>query len=101
MKAKHWIPLALFGVLVSFLAVGLTRDPRELPSPLIDKPAPRFNLPQVAAVEQRFAPAVGLMLMDMILGPAQSSANYEEAGPGLMSNVNVSINSLLKRFRGR
>ena len=57
MKAKHWIPLALFGVLVSFLAVGLTRDPRELPSPLIDKPAPRFNLPQVGAVDQRFAPA--------------------------------------------
>jgi len=57
MKAKHWIPLALFGVLVSFLSIGLTRDPHELPSPLIDKPAPRFNLPKVAAADQRFAPA--------------------------------------------
>jgi cytochrome c biogenesis protein CcmG/thiol:disulfide interchange protein DsbE len=57
MKAKHWIPLALFGVLVAFLAVGLTRDPRELPSPLVDKPAPAFNLPQLAAADQRFAPA--------------------------------------------
>lgn len=57
MKARHWIPLAAFGVLVVFLAVGLTRDPRELPSPLIDKPAPRFDLPQVIAADRRFAPA--------------------------------------------
>ena len=36
-------PLVLFVVLAVFLAVGLNRDPREVPSPLIDKPAPAFK----------------------------------------------------------
>ena len=43
------IPLVLFAVLVIFLAVGLRRDPREIPSPLIDKPAPTFQLAQLKA----------------------------------------------------
>jgi cytochrome c biogenesis protein CcmG/thiol:disulfide interchange protein DsbE len=43
MKAKFLIPLALFVVLVLFLAVGLRLDPREVPSPLVNKPAPAFN----------------------------------------------------------
>ncbi len=42
MKAKALIPLVLFLGLVVFLAVGLKLDPREVPSPLIDKPAPAF-----------------------------------------------------------
>jgi cytochrome c biogenesis protein CcmG/thiol:disulfide interchange protein DsbE len=41
---KVLIPLALFLVLVVFLAIGLRRDPREIPSPLVDKPAPQFRL---------------------------------------------------------
>ena len=41
------IPLAVFVVLVVFLWVGLSRDPREVPSPLIGKPAPSFTLPQL------------------------------------------------------
>jgi len=36
-------PLALFLVLAGFLAYGLRLDPREVPSPLIDKPAPAFT----------------------------------------------------------
>lgn len=45
MKAWRFIlPLAVFVALVGFLAVGLQRDPREVPSPLIDKPAPAFRL---------------------------------------------------------
>ena len=43
MKASFLIPLALFVVLVVFLAVGLNRDPREVPSPLVGKPAPAFK----------------------------------------------------------
>jgi len=39
------IPVFLFVVLVGFLAVGLKLDPREVPSPLIGKPAPDFTLP--------------------------------------------------------
>jgi cytochrome c biogenesis protein CcmG/thiol:disulfide interchange protein DsbE len=57
MKAKHWIPLGVFGVLVAFLAAGLNRDPHELPSPLVDKPAPQFRLAQLAAADRRFSPA--------------------------------------------
>jgi cytochrome c biogenesis protein CcmG/thiol:disulfide interchange protein DsbE len=48
MKTVRWsIPLAIFAVLVAFLWIGLGRDPREVPSPLIDKPAPSFTLPQL------------------------------------------------------
>ena len=41
------IPLAVFVVLVVFLWVGLSLNPREVPSPLIGKPAPAFTLPQL------------------------------------------------------
>lgn len=42
---KAYIPLGIFAVLLVFLAIGLTRDPREIPSPLIGKPAPTFTTP--------------------------------------------------------
>jgi cytochrome c biogenesis protein CcmG/thiol:disulfide interchange protein DsbE len=41
---RFLIPLAVFIVLLVFLAVGLKLDPREVPSPLIGKPAPGFAL---------------------------------------------------------
>ena len=49
-------PLIGFVVLVVLLAVGLGLNPREVPSPLVGKPAPAFSLPQVGAPEQNFAP---------------------------------------------
>lgn len=39
------LPLALFLGLAVYFAIGLTKDPRLLPSALIDQPAPEFNLP--------------------------------------------------------
>jgi cytochrome c biogenesis protein CcmG/thiol:disulfide interchange protein DsbE len=45
--ARYLIPLALFVILVIFLASGLGRDPHEVPSPLIGKAAPTFQLPQL------------------------------------------------------
>jgi cytochrome c biogenesis protein CcmG/thiol:disulfide interchange protein DsbE len=57
MKARFLIPLALFGVLVGFLAVGLQRDPREIPSPLVEKAAPSFKTPQLVMADQTFSPA--------------------------------------------
>ena len=58
---RFLIPLALFLGLAVFLAVGLTRDPRELPSPLIGRAAPAFQLPRLAtdtpADASRFGPA--------------------------------------------
>jgi cytochrome c biogenesis protein CcmG, thiol:disulfide interchange protein DsbE len=47
MNNKLLIPLGLFIVLCGFLFVGLFRDPREVPSPLIDKTAPTFTLTQL------------------------------------------------------
>jgi cytochrome c biogenesis protein CcmG/thiol:disulfide interchange protein DsbE len=41
------IPLLVFFVVMVFLAIGLTLDPREVPSPLIGKPAPALRLPEV------------------------------------------------------
>jgi cytochrome c biogenesis protein CcmG/thiol:disulfide interchange protein DsbE len=42
---KYLLPLLLFIVLAVFLAVGLRLNPKDIPSPLIDKPAPAFALP--------------------------------------------------------
>jgi cytochrome c biogenesis protein CcmG/thiol:disulfide interchange protein DsbE len=49
-------PLALFLVLAGFLAYGLRLDPREVPSPLIDKPAPAFSASLLNKPEQRVTP---------------------------------------------
>jgi cytochrome c biogenesis protein CcmG/thiol:disulfide interchange protein DsbE len=45
--ATALVPLIVLAGLVAVFAVGLTRDPREVPSPLIGKPVPRFGLPPV------------------------------------------------------
>ena len=55
LRARFLIPLAIFAVLVVFLGVGLTLNPREVPSPLINKPAPAFQLPQLHAPDKTFA----------------------------------------------
>jgi cytochrome c biogenesis protein CcmG/thiol:disulfide interchange protein DsbE len=57
MKAKFLVPLLLFVVLVGFLAVGLNRDPHEVPSPLINKPAPAFEVEQLSQAKKTFSPA--------------------------------------------
>jgi cytochrome c biogenesis protein CcmG/thiol:disulfide interchange protein DsbE len=53
---KVLIPLVLFIGLVVFLAVGLKRDPREIPSPLIGKPAPHFTLFTLEPGDAKFSP---------------------------------------------
>ncbi len=55
MKAKFLVPLLLFFGLAGFLAFGLTLNPREVPSPLIDKPAPDFRLARLDQPEQVFS----------------------------------------------
>ncbi|MEK6735317.1 MAG: DsbE family thiol:disulfide interchange protein [Pseudomonadota bacterium] len=44
---RYLAPLIAFIVLALFLLVGLTLNPRQVPSPLIDKPAPIFQLNQL------------------------------------------------------
>jgi cytochrome c biogenesis protein CcmG/thiol:disulfide interchange protein DsbE len=52
---KKLIPLGIFVVLVVFLAIGLTRDPHEIPSPLIGKAAPMFTAPNLLEPSQQFS----------------------------------------------
>jgi cytochrome c biogenesis protein CcmG, thiol:disulfide interchange protein DsbE len=54
---KFLLPLALFVILVFFLAAGLKLNPREVPSPLVGRTAPPFELPVLAQPDKRFAPA--------------------------------------------
>jgi len=56
MKRFLW-PLVIFFLLVGFLAAGLKLDPREVPSPLVGKPAPAFELPVLHQPDKRFVPA--------------------------------------------
>ena len=46
-KLRFLTPLIIFGVIAAFLYKGLYLDPRAIPSPLIDKPAPEFTLPRL------------------------------------------------------
>jgi cytochrome c biogenesis protein CcmG/thiol:disulfide interchange protein DsbE len=48
---RFLLPLGAFLVLAGFLAVGLRLDPRDVPSPLIDKPAPAFVATALARPE--------------------------------------------------
>jgi len=52
---RYLIPLGLFLVVVVFLAIGLGRDPHEVPSPLINKAAPTFRLPQLKDPAKTFS----------------------------------------------
>ena len=52
MKSLRFLaPLLIFAVVAVFLALGLKLDPREVPSPLIDKSAPEFELPRLLQME--------------------------------------------------
>ena len=51
------LPLVAFIILVGFLAKGLFLHPHEVPSPLIDKPAPGFSLPRLDLPTKKFSPA--------------------------------------------
>ena len=53
---RFLLPLAIFVVMVGFLAVGLTLNPREVPSPLVGKAAPDFSLPQLHESDKVFSP---------------------------------------------
>lgn len=50
---RYLIPAGLFVVLIGFFAVGLNRDKETIPSPLIGKPAPQFDLPTVEDPSRR------------------------------------------------
>lgn len=51
---RVWWTLGVFVALVLLLAVGLRLNPREVPSPLIGKPAPAFELPLLMQPDRKF-----------------------------------------------
>lgn len=46
-RLAGYIPLLVFLVMAVFFAIGLTMNPKDIPSPLIGKPVPEFSLPPV------------------------------------------------------
>ncbi len=58
---QRFIPLLLFVGLAALLYAGVklseTRDPNVLPSPLIDRPAPEFDLPSLHSPDKRITRA--------------------------------------------
>jgi cytochrome c biogenesis protein CcmG, thiol:disulfide interchange protein DsbE len=52
-----FVPLILFLALVGYFAVGLTRNPNEIKSVLIDKPLPAIDLPVPDRQDVRFQTA--------------------------------------------
>jgi cytochrome c biogenesis protein CcmG/thiol:disulfide interchange protein DsbE len=53
---RYLVPLVCFLVLLGFLAAGLRLKPREVPSPLVNKPVPTFRLPTLADPAQWLSP---------------------------------------------
>lgn len=54
---RYLIPLLIFAVLVVFLGVGLDLNPREVPSPLVGRPAPQFRLKELHHPDRLYGPA--------------------------------------------
>lgn len=48
---RYLIPLVGFVILAVFLGVALKLDPKKIPSPLVDKPAPAFSVPNLHQLE--------------------------------------------------
>ncbi|MDO9105072.1 MAG: DsbE family thiol:disulfide interchange protein [Methylovulum sp.] len=54
---KYILPLLLFIIMAVFLAIGLNLKPSEIPSPLLNKPAPVFSAPKLQAPNEKLASA--------------------------------------------
>jgi cytochrome c biogenesis protein CcmG, thiol:disulfide interchange protein DsbE len=67
-KLLFLLPAAVFAVLIVAFAMGLRHDPGLLPSALIDRPAPNFDLPGL------YDPGKGLARKD--LGPGVTLLNF-------------------------
>ncbi len=57
MISRYLAPLLAVALLILVFIIGLTRDPRELPSPFLLKPAPEFELSSLREPERRVGSA--------------------------------------------
>lgn len=55
--SRYLAPLLAFTALILVFVIGLTLDPRALPSPYLLKPAPEFELPSLRDPERRVGSA--------------------------------------------
>jgi len=85
-RLPRWVflPFALFLGMVVFLAVGLQRNPQEIPSPLIGRPAPSFELPG-AQPGQHFSAAQFKGQLTLVNFWATWCAGCKEEHPILMA----------------
>ena len=67
---RYLAPMGILLVLLYFLWAGLSLNPKEVPSPLIGKPAPAFSLPRLDQPEQRISRADmdGVKGLDTVTG---------------------------------
>lgn len=66
---KMLLPLAAFAGLVVLFVVGLrSGDPHKLPSALIGKPVPEFNLPELKGLLEKGKPVPGFANADLAQG---------------------------------
>lgn len=52
----RYLPIAAFIILLALLGFGLTNDPRDIPSPLVNKHVPEFSLPALYSPEKKISP---------------------------------------------
>lgn len=63
------LPVVMFAALTGLFGLALSMgDPSKLPSVLIGKPAPQFNLPPVSGLQRAGRPASGLSTRDLARG---------------------------------
>lgn len=76
--------------------VDFAKDTLELPARI----GHWKHVPRVVETldEARFAPAAGLMILDMLLGPS-SAGGFDEVSSGLLKSVTSPLNQMMKRFR--
>lgn len=49
--ARYLLPIVAFAVMIPIFVIGLSRNKSEIPSPLLNQPAPQFALPSLADPE--------------------------------------------------
>ena len=93
---KFVIPLVVFALLAGFLAVGLQRDPREVPSPFIGKAAPDFRLEQLH--DEKLAAADAGRRIDMT---AHKTHYPTIPGPGMAASTVSRMFEVMERRADR
>ena len=76
---RYFLPLAIFVGLLWFLYAGLSLNPREIPSALINKPTPSFELAQLHSPDKKLGNAdlKGKVWLLNVWGSWCASCRYE------------------------